>query len=457
VPNTLADDQYLIKKSRTWFVAVEVPPSLRAVMGKRRLTRTLGTDDLRAARVKKHPVVGELKGLIARARQREEQRAKSEKDAVVVEGLQWRGEQDPLILDDIATEIERKSGAHAAQTFHAVATGTATPLEAHIESWLGAATYAQRTKSDYRSALGRLARFLQRDDVLGSATIEGVTSKVVGRFINEGLLRAAVHRVTAKRIVLACRVYWGWLGESGYLGDDWRNPWQGRKITVDSVRSGEDEERPFTEVEVASLLLQPCKKNRQGYRLREDDKDVMMIAALSGLRQEEIFQLRVKDAINGYLDVTGNQRKVKARASIRKVPVHSALAGTVARLTKGRDPEAFLIEDADATGWDGARGMAFSKRFATYRRRQGVDDMRGQGGNRRRSRVNFHSFRRWFSTKCEQAGVPEALAARVLGHKISSMSYGVYSGGASLEQLRGVVEAVRLPDASSYLLPIPAA
>jgi integrase len=68
----------------------------------------------------------------------------------------------------------------------------------------------------------------------------------------------------------------------------------------------------------------------------------------------------------------------------------------------------------------------------------GVDDRRH---GKKRSLVNFHSFRRWFITKAEQAEIPEGTIAIVVGHKRPGMTFGVYSGGPQWEQLRACVEA----------------
>ena len=59
--------------------------------------------------------------------------------------------------------------------------------------------------------------------------------------------------------------------------------------------------------------------------------------------------------------------------------------------------------------------------------------------------MNFHSFRRWFVTKAEQAGNQESLIAATIGHKRQGITLGVYSAGPLLEQVRAVVESVQLP------------
>jgi integrase len=77
-----------------------------------------------------------------------------------------------------------------------------------------------------------------------------------------------------------------------------------------------------------------------------------------------------------------------------------------------------------------------------YRRSVGVEEV---VPGRRRSLVNFHSFRRCFITKAEQADQMEHIIAVVVGHKRTGMTLGRYSGGPLLEQARRCVEAVRLP------------
>jgi len=60
--------------------------------------------------------------------------------------------------------------------------------------------------------------------------------------------------------------------------------------------------------------------------------------------------------------------------------------------------------------------------------------MRGNG---------FHRWRRTVCTKLEDVGVPELETARLVGHSLQTMSYGLYSGGMSLVQLRETVEKIR--------------
>ncbi len=61
----IRDDQYLIRRGRTYYVWMEVPKDLRAVAGQSRLKQTLGTDSLAAANARKWTVVARFKDQIS--------------------------------------------------------------------------------------------------------------------------------------------------------------------------------------------------------------------------------------------------------------------------------------------------------------------------------------------------------------------------------------------------------
>jgi integrase len=64
---------------------------------------------------------------------------------------------------------------------------------------------------------------------------------------------------------------------------------------------------------------------------------------------------------------------------------------------------------------------------------------------RRRAVANFHSWRRFFISKAELAGIDERIISDVVGHARRSMT-GRYSAGASMGQMKVCVEAVKLPE-----------
>ena len=57
----------------------------------------------------------------------------------------------------------------------------------------------------------------------------------------------------------------------------------------------------------------------------------------------------------------------------------------------------------------------------------------------------FHSIRRTVATLLENAGLAEGVAADIIGHEKPTMTYGLYSGGASLEVKREAIEKLSYP------------
>jgi len=171
---------------------------------------------------------------------------------------------------------------------------------------------------------------------------------------------------------------------------------------------------------------------------------VSLIALYTGMRLEEIAQLAVADVrevqANGAsvwcIDIhNGGSNKLKNKSSARLVPVHSELvrAGLL-KYAKALPAKGLLfpglIRRASKGGKIGARiGELFRKKLLAL--------------GLKRDGLNFHSFRHTVAGKLEQASVSQTDAARVLGHAIAGMSYGVYSSGPGLKRLAGIVEEIR--------------
>jgi len=56
----------------------------------------------------------------------------------------------------------------------------------------------------------------------------------------------------------------------------------------------------------------------------------------------------------------------------------------------------------------------------------------------------FHSIRKFVTTALEQAGIPEGVAADLVGHEKQTITYGVYSGGSALTQIAQAVAVLDL-------------
>lgn len=169
--------------------------------------------------------------------------------------------------------------------------------------------------------------------------------------------------------------------------------------------------------------------------------DVMLIAALTGARLDAVIDLRVGECADGWFTF----KPQKKEASARDVPIHPDLSDLVAARVKGKAPEDDLFPEwPGPTAKDSMRERSayFSKRFTRYRRDLGVEEV---VEGKRRSLVNFHSFRRWFITKGERADIDANLLAAIVGHKRSGLTLGRYSEGPEMPAAQKAVAKIRLP------------
>jgi site-specific recombinase XerC len=414
----------------TWYVVLTVPPLLQATIGRKRLRKTTGTTDILKARLMRDPILLEMRREIDKARRGGRALGRLQ------EALEWReeivGQQDhnlqigvEQVLHDKALAIERELGQAAGKAFYDIASSQKTPLAMHHEAWLAEKQFAERQVSDYTNQVQRLSEWMVSAGL--SPSIEDVTDKVASRYKAEALVKAGIHFKTANKWLSGLRSYWRWMVDAGHAT---HNPWIGKSLP--KVRQAKDDDkRPFTDEEMQRLL-----------RGQPDDelKAAILISTLTGMRFEEMFQLQVKHCQGGVFKVAYSF-KGKTAAAKREVPIHSSLVDLVAGLCEGRSDGDRLLAGCDG-GKRGTRSSACSKRFTTYRRKLGINDQRE---GKRQSLADFHSFRRWFITKADQAGCRREDIERVVGHAVQGQSLGVYSGGMTLEQRRHVVESVNLP------------
>jgi integrase len=251
-----------------------------------------------------------------------------------------------------------------------------------------------------------------------------------GAYISDAFVKAGVHPRTANKDISCIASLWKWAERKG-IADE--NVWKGQSLAKPQPTKGEAK-RPFTDKEVETLFTGEGK-TKPTQLLR----DFMTVAALSGMRVEEIARLTAGDIHGECFDIT----KAKSKAGVRMVPIHPALTEIVTRRTTARKSTETLWPELPEPkpGSPIEKSQKVVKQFTVYRRRLGVDDT-PEGA--RQSRVDFHSWRRTFITKAEQAGSQPHLIEALVGHKRAGMSLGLYSGGPLIEQLRAVVESVKL-------------
>jgi integrase len=439
-------------------------------MGQRRKVQSLKTRELPTAQLRRWAVLAEWQKEFARAKRG------PAADALVAEALEARewlrradaGEQvayfgprnylepdadeaDPVeaqrafLLDQIgeraAAIAEAKAAGlgagaaeRAARNFLDIATGKATPLDGHVDGWIGEGgkngPLVPSIEKAYRRSVSELSAWCAKGG--RAATVEGVDRKLAGAFVAH-LLTTKRTRSTINNVVFALSAYWSWLKKRGHVAE---NPWTDQTVREGGDRGEVEKERPFTDAELAKLLT------------AETDQvltDAMRLAALSGLRIAELHELRVSDIEGDGLFVRKGKNK---NSAARWVPVHPDLPPILARLAEGKEAEDFLLPGPVK----GIRYEGLSDRFRRLQVRVGVYD---RSGGQRRSLVNWHSFRRWFISRAERAGIPQTTVALVVGHARSGITFGRYSRDHAALWANKVacVQAVQLPPPKGMQVP----
>lgn len=456
---------YIVQRRQAFYAVVDVPPLLRKAVGRNRLVKTLGTRDKHVAKARLPRALLELHARIDAAR-----RGRPETDPVTAEALALReqmeavraGELDgwrfgdrfveapdgerievpladmaaDLLVDTIAERAEqigRAEGTARERAFVDMALGRATPLTLHVEEWLAEpgqkGRYRDRTKADYRRIVQGFVAWLA--EAREAALAERVTRRIAGRYLaslhEQGLSNARI-----RTIIAALSGYWQWMERRGVIAAETPNPWTEQAPRKPKGDQPREEERAFTDGELTALFAGTNDPFLS---------DLMRVAALSGMRIEELCRLTVAMCGGGVFDAPGT----KTEAAARKVPIHPDLAPIIVRRCEGKAAGAYLFHELADANKHGERSPAASKRFNRYRQTVGVHE-RAEG--QRRSRVNFHSFRRWFVTSALRAGQELRVVKQIVGHKLpkADVTLGAYfRDGDTLETKQGCVAAVRLP------------
>lgn len=329
--------------------------------------------------------------------------------------------------DEGSYPIFDKRREQLASSYMRVATGHGTPLKLHYDEYVAQLRLNRRTIADDQRGIDYLSAWCRKNDVKDD--LSAITTKAAKQFAAD--LPALANGIAARTVlkyITRLAQYWKYLA---YKEIHDENPWLAVVVKVEETPHDE-EERAFTNEEVRTLLVGDASTEM---------RDLMMIAALTGARLDVIVDLKVGDTANNAFKF----KPQKKEKSPRYVPIHPSLAEIVERRCKDKDgADEFFPEFPGPKKETSLRERSFkaSNEFTAYRRLCGVNE---QIPGRRRSLVNFHSFRRWFITEAERANVRPELISALVGHKRSGMTLGRYSEGPEMKAARKAISSVKLP------------
>lgn len=244
-----------------------------------------------------------------------------------------------------------------------------------------------KSQKDARSAVNGGAKVF--------ATLDQVNADAVQAWVNSDT-RA---RETVVKQLAILSSYWKYLQGQQYVrqGD---SPFSG--ITLPKSLRKKQSYIPFEWDELMAIR-----------ELCDDElKDVVDIARYTGMRIAEICLQDKTVKHQGVECFYVDEKAAKTGASVRYVPVAKEIKHIELKLRNKN---------------------AIGKRFGRHKKTVVGDD----------PRKVFHSIRKNVTTFLEQGGVTEGVAADLIGHEKQTMTYGLYSGGSSMKQLKQAVDVIR--------------
>ncbi|HUG03961.1 MAG TPA: site-specific integrase [Steroidobacteraceae bacterium] len=188
-----------------------------------------------------------------------------------------------------------------------------------------------------------------------------ITRRTTGRYVTDHLLPQGHAIKTVKDSIGHLSAFFEWMLGRGEFGLD-ANPWRGVSKTVRaSTRGTRPKRRPWTDAELKRLL--------EGIKTDDPLWPMVAIAAYTGMRREEIANLRTQEVAEAHLSVTEGKTKV----AVRDVPLHPVIAILVTRLRE-QWKDGFLIPGLLRGGADEKRGHYVGKRFSHQKRALGFAD-----------------------------------------------------------------------------------
>lgn len=416
---------YLIKQGQKWSVKVTIPADVKHIFGKHAFKQTLKTSDKTVAIARSGPIIAEFKAAIEEARGNPTQhledylaytesylrKARKNPDIkpAAIDGIEEQALDRLLAAHGVQQpeQLPKKTQADIVQSYKVV-TGQRTLFDGPLDDYVKSRKVEAKTEAKDRHAI---TKFASR-----ASTVEEVDRQAVRDFVS-WLSKDEGHKNrTIKDNLSTLRVYWGWLADNGYAPEDRANPFESVKLPAENRKDAAEKVRlPFS-IEDIQRLHKAIDAGRSDMM-----RATFILAIYTGCRIEEITSLETVNVTEETIQIV----RAKSAAGNRTIPIHPAIRSLVADLRARGDK--YLLPDLVANRY-GARSPAMSKQFGKVKSKLGYD-----------SRYVFHSLRQTVTTLLEQAGVPESVSADILGHDKKTITYGVYSGGSSMEQKREAI------------------
>jgi len=415
---------HLELKHQTYYAVLYVPKDVRVHLNKTKFTKSTQTGDIRLAQIRANALVVTWKLLIRQARNRSH-------DPFIEEALDLnnyrRTSSSPSDVRDVinerAEELSRTQDPIIGGEFKAIATGQKRLLKHFMDGWeisLADKKLKKKTIERMVKDVTELVEFFPTCQLLESQYIDLWLESLES---DKSLKASSVNRIFG-----SCRSFYAYLKACKEIPEDSPQPFKVPSRYVISKRKNAKsgfKPEPW-------LAFQPEEVVQLHWLAIEDGDtvlaDLISIAAYTGARIEELCSLKCTrvDLRNRNIQIDDS----KTEAGIRVVPIHSAILRRMKNMVD-ESTDGYLISGLTANKY-GDRSNAIGKRFGRLKKEHSYSH-----------RYVFHSIRKTLTTQLENAGVLENIAADIVGHDKPRITYGLYSGGATLEVKREAIEKVK--------------
>jgi len=414
---------YIKLRHNTWYARLGIPAGARPILGRNEFVKSLQTSSKAVAQSRAVAYIAEWKEAIAHA---------LSLDPIKQEALWWwkaysnadSKEQINDILHvvlDRAELLESRKGLKEAQDFYDLATGKAVELSDYVESW------HQKRLNEVSEHFADTSRNRVKRMVERYKLSTNVTRKAVESWIDEQRGELAV--TTVRKIIKACNDFWSYL-QKRELVPEGASPFDEHEIKPKPKESLYKDMQPYTVNEVIKLHKEAVNRGK------ENLATAIRIGAYTGFRLDEICKLQIEDVVVEDGIKCLRLRESKTKAGFRTIPIADKLLPLVNQLCSAaaENGDLYLIPNEKISRY-GKRCTKISKQFSALKTDMGFGETH-----------DFHSFRRTVATLLEKGRVEELHAARLLGHKLKTMSYGLYSGGAAMGVLKEAIDVIDYGD-----------
>jgi len=436
-------DKYIIKKKGrdVYLFNMRVSKDLKhAFPDKDYITKSLKTSCIKAARIRRDKLIGELAAKKEMAfnnsrtafisyvetfkeakeqsereerKQAEEIRAAHLIDKRLDESSDTKdlGIFENMEYEDILGTNEFPDAQQAA--YRAVKTGTVPSgfrptLNEALNSWL---KRNQRKNADTISKMNSTATKFLTHSRVHDIELEAIHRKDVLAFIEEIIVGYSVSTVQSHLSRLRTIFKHAW--QIGLIN---QIPCPFSDHDLAFYKEANTEKTQMFSVEEIQKIMQWAEVQQDNMGL------ITKVGLFTGMRISEICNLRAKDVYTEGNIMAFYIHDGKTAAAQRTVPVCDDLIPIIKERLNILDPEALLF------GMDGKKGSREFSRFKTAK-------------ITRDKSKRFHSFRVHMSTAFDRAGVRERTAAFIVGHKGGeTMTYGYYAKADELHRLKDAIE-----------------